>query len=78
MVARRTPTTMTPTSDSPGTLVASLFFPFWRLDAKGGEVVLVAIFVGFAWVGHKLICFRDFFACLCPFILVLNLFGLCV
>jgi hypothetical protein len=28
-------------------------FPFWHFDAKGGEVVLLGISVGFVGVGHK-------------------------
>ena len=39
--------------------LASLFSPFWCLDAKGGEVALFRLLPGFAWVGHKhrfLIC----------------------
>jgi hypothetical protein len=44
MMARAAATTTTkarntPTSDISRD-VASLFFPFWRFDAKGGEVVL--------------------------------------
>jgi hypothetical protein len=34
--------------------LASLFSPFWCLDAKGGEVALFRLLPGFAWVGHKL------------------------
>ena len=38
-------------------MLASLFSPFWYLDAKGGEVVLFRMHVGFARVGHKLLAF---------------------
>ena len=41
-------------SDLIGTL-ASLFSPFWCLDAKGGEVALLGSSRVFAWVGHKLL-----------------------
>ena len=30
--------------------LASLFSPFWCLDAKGGEVALFRLLPGFAWV----------------------------
>ena len=58
-------------SDRFGTL-ASLFSPFWYLDAKGGEVVLFRVHVGFAWVGHKLLAFSFVVMslCLCIFYLL--------
>ena len=31
---------------------STALLPFWRLDDKGGEVVLLGL-RGFAWVGHK-------------------------
>jgi hypothetical protein len=37
--------------------VASPLFPFWHFDAKGGEVALLGLSPGFAWVGHKHSCF---------------------
>ena len=51
----------TQTSDLPRDACSIALFPFWRLDAKGGEVVLLVISVGFAWVGHKLIRFLEIF-----------------
>ena len=41
--------------------------PFWRLDAKGGEVVLVGFSVGFAWVGIS-IAFHLPLICLCSYV----------
>ena len=38
--------------------LASLFSPFWCLDAKGGEVALFRLLPGFAWVVHKHSCFH--------------------
>jgi len=55
--------------------LASLFSPFWCLDAKGGEVALFRLLPGFAWVGHKH-SFRFASYCLCPLLSYLVLFVL--
>ena len=51
--------------------LASLFFPFWCLDAKGGDVALFRLLPGFAWDGHKPFVF------FCIFLLVSALFSIC-
>ena len=45
--------------------------PFWCFDAKGGEVVLLGLSVGFAWVGRKHLLL-SFLESLCPFIAMSN------
>ena len=49
--------------------VASLFSPFWCLDAKGGEAVLSRLLRDLLWVGHKQKLNLYSLLCrLCPFI----------
>jgi hypothetical protein len=47
-------------------------FPFWRFDAKGGEVVLLGYPRDLQGSGTSQICFYASFAACVPFILVLN------
>ena len=58
-------------------LCSIALFPFWRFDAKRGEVVLVGLPLGFARVGHTHLLYHSLRASvpLCFTRLLLNLFG---
>ena len=62
-------------TDSLGTLSIALF-PFWRFDAKGGEVVLCRVSPGFAWEDTIIYFYHSLRACV-PFICWTFGFHLC-